>query len=108
MRFTAPQWRPSARKRLAPLRNVIDVSAFANVMFALLALLMGPSFQVVSSKYIPVDLARTDHSPSMPGALRDDAFIVTITAHFRTSSNFFPSSPCRDQRKIQGDADSCV
>jgi hypothetical protein len=36
MRFTTPQWRPSAAKRRSPLRSAIDVSGFASIVFALL------------------------------------------------------------------------
>ncbi|MGB2656317.1 MAG: biopolymer transporter ExbD [Candidatus Acidiferrum sp.] len=78
MRFTTPQWRPSAAKRRTPPRNVIDVSAFASIMFALLFLMLGmtpPS----DTNSLPVDLTNSAHSTLKPSALREDSLQVSIT-----------------------------
>jgi len=77
MRFSKPQWRPSLAKRRARVRSVIDVSAFAGVVLALLFLFL--PLEVHHPRYIPADLPTTYHSPFKPDALRDDALIVTIT-----------------------------
>lgn len=79
MRYFKPQWKPSAKQRRAPIRGVLEISALASVMLAILALLMGPSLVVVDRKYLPVDMARTQHALPKPLALREDAIIIVIT-----------------------------
>jgi len=78
MRFTPPQWRPSLARRRTPSRSAIEVSAFASVILALLALLMGPSFQVDFPVQIPVDMAHTNHSTPQQDARRDDALVIAV------------------------------
>jgi biopolymer transport protein ExbD len=80
MRFTTPQWRPSAAKRRSPWRSAIDVSAFASIMFALLFLQMGlllPAHSPMRS--LAADLPITVHATVKPAALREDAMTLIIT-----------------------------
>jgi biopolymer transport protein ExbD len=80
MRFTTPQWRPSATKRRSPVRTAIDVSGFASIMFALLFLHMGlllPAHSPMRS--LARDLPITFHAALKPAALREDAMSIVIT-----------------------------
>ena len=80
MRFTTPQWRPSAAERRSPWRSAIDVSAFASIMFALLFLQMGlllPAHSPMRS--LAADLPITVHAALKPAALREDAMTLIIT-----------------------------
>jgi|HubBroStandDraft_1064217.scaffolds.fasta_scaffold134578_2 biopolymer transport protein TolR len=80
MRYTAPQWRPSAAKRRTRLRSAIDVSGFASIMFALLFLHLGfllPAHRPMRS--LPADLPITFHAALQPAALREDAMTLILT-----------------------------
>jgi biopolymer transport protein ExbD len=80
MRYTAPQWRPSAAKRRTRLRSAIDVSGFASIMFALLFLHLGlllPAHRPMRS--LSTDLPITFHAGLQSAALREDAMTIIIT-----------------------------
>ena len=72
--------RPTPRKRLRPSQflNGIDVWAFLSIEIVLLIIFM---------TYVPpnpyhratIDLAAVDHARPMPGAIREDALLVTVT-----------------------------
>jgi biopolymer transport protein ExbD len=65
-----------ARRQGVP-RAVIDETAFAGILVALLIFMM---VAVPSSPHgMLVDLARTDHPKWLPGARREDAVKVTIS-----------------------------
>jgi biopolymer transport protein TolR len=53
----------------------IDVTGFASVLIALLAMFMLPP-PIHSSR--PVDLARSSHAIEMPDADREDALLITV------------------------------
>jgi hypothetical protein len=79
MRFTTPQWRPSAAKRRSPLRGAIVLSGFASIMFALL-FLMGLLLSAHSPmRSLAADLPITFHATLKPTALREDAMTLIIT-----------------------------
>jgi len=86
MRFIKPQWRPSLAKRRTRVRSVIDVSAFASILVALLFLFM--PLQIVHPSFLPADLPRVEHASPEGDALQDDALSVTIT---RDGSVYFLS-----------------
>jgi biopolymer transport protein TolR len=73
------QRRPST----AQLICRIDASAFAGIMFALVAMFVLPATVVVDlprdAFHIPVDLARVSSPADMRGADREDALVVAIT-----------------------------
>jgi biopolymer transport protein TolR len=79
MRFVERQWNPSAKKRRARLRGVIDVSGFAGVMLALLFLMMFGEMYPMHPRSLPVDIPSARNASSQPNARREDAVIVTIT-----------------------------
>jgi biopolymer transport protein ExbD len=79
MRYTTPQWRPSAAKRRTRLRSAIDVSGFASVMFALLFLMMFSTMANYHPGWSGADLAIVYHSVLVPAALREDALEILIT-----------------------------
>jgi biopolymer transport protein TolR len=79
MRFIKSEWTPSAKQKRARLRGVIDVSGFAGIMLALVFLMMFGEMYPMHPKSLPVDMATTRHSSSLPNAQREDALIVTIT-----------------------------
>jgi biopolymer transport protein TolR len=79
MRFIKSEWTPSAKQKRARLRGVIDVSGFAGIMLALVFLMMFGEMYPMHPKSLPVDMAITRHSSSLPNAQREDALIVTIT-----------------------------
>jgi biopolymer transport protein TolR len=60
----------------------IDVTAFAGVMFALVAMFLFPAAVVIDSPrdagHVAVDLVRAGKPTDMHGALRDDALLVAI------------------------------
>jgi biopolymer transport protein ExbD len=55
----------------------IDASAFVAILLALLFTFMADGLPHVHQG-ISVDLAWTDHSKAMPGAMREDAVIVAV------------------------------
>lgn len=64
------------------LRNLvcrIDVSAFAGVMFALVAMFLVPAAVVDHRDRISVDLAKVSHPAAMRAELREDVMEVAIT-----------------------------
>jgi biopolymer transport protein TolR len=64
------------------LKNLIcriDVSAFAAVMFALVAMFLAPAAVVDVHTHMPVDFAKVGHPVAMRSADRDDAIDVAIT-----------------------------
>jgi biopolymer transport protein ExbD len=72
------------------LRNLIcriDVTAFAAVMFALVAMFLGPAAVVDHHDRISVDLAKVSHPASMPKELGDDVMEVAITRDGQTYFN---------------------
>jgi biopolymer transport protein ExbD len=111
MRFTTPQWRPSAAKRRTPLRSAIDVSAFASIMFALLFLFLG-LYQPVHTFHPPADLAKGEHSSIKPDALREDALIVTVsrdgTLYFRNTKMWPADLPDAIREALRGGAKDTV
>jgi biopolymer transport protein TolR len=60
----------------------IDVTAFAGVMFALVAMFLLPATIVIDSPRgaagAAVDLAKTSHSVTMRGANREDALLIAV------------------------------
>jgi biopolymer transport protein TolR len=80
-----PSW--TTRKKRAPLLSMIDVSAFASVMLALLFLMMFGLGYPMHPRTAPVDMSVTQHSTLQPGARREDALEVAIArdgaAYFR-------------------------
>ena len=67
------------RSRIVPLICTIDVTGFAGVMLALLAMFMAPVMVVDVFPRPSVDLPRTTNGHAMPGADREDALVVGIT-----------------------------
>jgi biopolymer transport protein TolR len=71
--------RPSATELICK----IDVSAFAGIMFALVAMFVLPATVVVDSPrdaaHMSVDLAKVSSPTEMRGADREDALVVAIT-----------------------------
>lgn len=86
MRYSAPQWRPSLARRRTPVRSVIEASAFASILVALLFLFM--PLEVDHPGFLPADLPTAEHASSEDGALQNDALTVTIT---RDGSVYFHS-----------------
>lgn len=56
----------------------IDVTAFAALMFALVAMFLLPASIVIDHHGSSVDLVRVSHARAMPGALREDALFLAI------------------------------
>jgi biopolymer transport protein TolR len=88
-----PAW--TTRKKRTPLRSVIDVSAFASVMLALLFLMMFGLRYPMHPRTAPVDMSFAQNSTLQPGARREDALEVTIA---RDGTVFF-----RNQRILLTD-----
>jgi biopolymer transport protein TolR len=57
----------------------IDVTAFAGVMFALVAMFLLPAEIVVDFRGPSADLTKISHPIPMPAAVREDALEVAIT-----------------------------
>ncbi|MGC1452887.1 MAG: biopolymer transporter ExbD [Candidatus Sulfotelmatobacter sp.] len=57
----------------------IDVTAFAGVMFALVAMFLLPAEIVVDFRGPSADLTKISHPIPLPAALREDALEVAIT-----------------------------
>ena len=74
-------WRPSiaVKKRETPYYNTIDLCGFLALMVFFLALFMLPGMTVIDGHRGSVDMARVLHPKPQPGALREDALIVTLT-----------------------------
>jgi biopolymer transport protein ExbD len=72
--------RPTPQKRPRPsqLLNRIDFWAFLSIEIVLLIIFM---VHVPSNPYhrAPIDLAAVDHARPMPGAIREDALLITVT-----------------------------
>jgi biopolymer transport protein ExbD len=89
---TPPAW--TTRKKRAPLRTSIDISAFLSVMFALTFVVMFGNLYPTHSHSMPADVPITQHSTRQPGAQRDDSLIVVVTRdgsiYFR-NARFSPS-----------------
>jgi len=66
------------RPRRSQFLNGIDFWPFLSVELVLLMIFMvsGPSPHANRS---PVDFARTEHATPMPGALREDAMLISVT-----------------------------
>jgi biopolymer transport protein TolR len=56
----------------------IDVTGFAGVLIALLAMFMVPELITDFRVVRPVELAKASHSIPMPGADREDALLVAV------------------------------
>ena len=79
--------KPSRRKpRPSQFLNGIDLWAFPCVQLVLLIILMPV---VVTHPLHTVDLARTEHPTTMPGASREDAMLVALT---RDGNIFFKTA----------------
>jgi biopolymer transport protein TolR len=57
----------------------IDVTAFAAVMFALVAMFLAPAAVVDVQTWKPVDYAKVSHPIAMQAALREDSLEVAVT-----------------------------
>jgi biopolymer transport protein ExbD/biopolymer transport protein TolR len=70
--------RPRKRPRPSQFLNGIDFWAFLSVELVLLMIFMvnAPSPHANRS---PVDFAKTEHATPMPGALREDAMLITVS-----------------------------
>ncbi len=70
--------RPRKRPRRSQLLNGVDFWPFLSVELVLLMIFMvsGPSPHANRS---PVDLARAQHAAPLPGALREDAMLISVT-----------------------------
>ena len=70
------------RSQSAKLICAIDVTAFAGIMFALVAMFLLPATVVVDSPrdaaHVGVDLAKVSNSTDLRGALREDALVVAV------------------------------
>jgi biopolymer transport protein ExbD len=70
------------RSKSAKLICTIDVTAFAGVMFALVAMFLLPAMVVVDSPrdaaHAAVDLAKASNLTDLQGALREDALFVAV------------------------------
>ena len=81
---TFQSWKPSkiAKERIAKRRSTyiykMDATCLAAVYMAILWLIM-PLTPHSQPRSKPVDLAVAKHAVSMPGALREDALIVSVT-----------------------------
>lgn len=84
---TLQSWKPSkiAKDRIAKRRSTyvykMDATCLAAVYIAILFLLMPWTPHTSYGRYPrrPVDLAVVKHAVPMPGALREDALIVSVT-----------------------------
>jgi biopolymer transport protein TolR len=56
----------------------IDVTAFAGVMFALVAMFLLPATVVTDFRTPSADLAKVSHPVAMRAALREDALLVAV------------------------------
>ena len=80
MRSKQPQFKLAALRRKNELLCRIDLWGFVSLMLAFLAIFMAPAMSAPDlPRSVPVDLAVAYHSRAMPGAIRDDAVLVTIT-----------------------------
>jgi biopolymer transport protein TolR len=66
------------RPRAMPRICRIDVTAFAAVMFALVAMFLLPAMMIVDHRGAGVDLPKVGHPIPMPLALREDAPMVAV------------------------------
>jgi biopolymer transport protein TolR len=73
----------------------IDVTAFAGVMFALVAMFMLPAMTIVHPRGTSVDLAKIDRSIPMRAAEREDAMLIAVT---REGKVFFRADPVRPEQ----------
>jgi biopolymer transport protein TolR len=69
----------SRQNSLKSLICRIDVTAFAGVMFALVAMFLLPAGIVVDYRGPSTNFAKVDHPISMPNALREDVLEVAVT-----------------------------
>ena len=71
-----------SQSKSANLICTIDVTAFAGIMFALVAMFLLPASVVIDSPrdagHVGVDLAKAANSADVRGALREDALLVAI------------------------------
>jgi biopolymer transport protein ExbD len=79
--YLAMRMREENSKSARPICR-IDVTAFAGVMFALVAMFLLPAAIVVDSPRtaggVPVDMAKSSHPITMRGANREDALLVAV------------------------------
>jgi biopolymer transport protein ExbD len=74
-----PSRRRVAKKRTDPYRR-INAAPLASIMFALLFLFMARTRDHRDLSHGGADLPKTKNHTSMPGALRDDAMRIGVTA----------------------------
>ncbi len=86
-----PQFKLSALRRKNELLCRIDMWGFVSIMLALLFMFLPGTTDTPRS--VSVDRPLAYHSTSMPGALKEDAILVSIT---RDGNIFF-----RDQRVLR-------
>ena len=83
----------------------IDVTGFAAIMLALVALFLLPFAQVIDlpggALGIAVDLARASHAAAMPGAYRDDALLVAVERDGRVWFNTDQVTPDQLPAKLR-------
>jgi biopolymer transport protein ExbD len=105
-----PAW--TTRKRRAPLRTPIDLSAFLSVLLALTFFIMFGSMYPMHPRTAPVDMSVTQHSTLQPGARREDALEVAIardgTVFFRNTRIAREGLPNMLREGIRNGADSTV
>jgi biopolymer transport protein ExbD len=93
---------PRKRPRPPQLLNGIDLWAFLSVQIVLLVIFMVAPNRPHRHAWA-LDFTRTDHATSMPGALREDAMLITIT---RDGNIFFGYRQIRPRELAQSLHDS--
>jgi biopolymer transport protein ExbD len=73
----------------------IDVTAFAGIMFALVAVFMLPAMMIVHPHGTSVDMAKIEHPISMRAADREDALLIAVT---RDGKIFFRAGLVRPEQ----------
>lgn len=91
--------------RRARLLCRIDVTGFASILFALLAMFMAPRLMTDLPVIQPVDLPKARHSIEMPGVDREDALVVAVSRdgriYFDTTQIGADDLPPRIREKLK-------
>jgi biopolymer transport protein ExbD len=102
MPLTRPLAGPLARQRSMRLIANIDASAFAGILVVLLFAMMTAGALTRNPHHgIGVDLAKVSHPVSMPGALREDAMLITVRRDGQIYFGFDRINPVALTEKIR-------
>lgn len=73
-----PSWRPKPRPRSRLIAR-IDATPLLAIFLAILWIILSPAAVVLHPKGRQVDLAYAESATPQPGAVREDALILTVT-----------------------------